>query len=214
LHGFHAGSAGRLDTNEAGGRSVVGALLRLSAAIDWVNTRIGLAVSWLVLLAVVISTVNAVMRKALDMSSNAWLEAQWQLFGAVFMLAAAWTLIRNEHIRIDIVNSALPKPVRNWIDLLGHFLFLMPFCLIMLIDGIPFFNASYRIGEMSANAGGLPQWTAKLLVPLGFFLLALQGISEIIKRIAIMRGAIPDPHEHHDEGHGLHSTPEAEEKAV
>ena len=190
------------------------ALLKLSAAIDWVNTKIGLAVSWLVLVAVLISTANAIMRKALDMSSNAWLEAQWQLFGAVFMLAAAWTLIRNEHIRIDIVNSILPKGLRNWIDLLGHFLFLMPLCFIMLVDGVPFFTASYRIGEMSANAGGLPQWTAKFLVPFGFFLLAVQWVSEIIKRIAIMRGLIPDPHEHHDDTRTPLATPEAQEKAV
>lgn len=170
------------------------AALRLSAGIDRLNTAIGKTVYWLILLAVVISTGNAIIRKAFDISSNAWLEAQWQLFGAVFMLCAAYTLLKNEHIRIDIVNSRLPKEVRDWIDLLGHLFFLMPFVLLMLIDGIPFAITSYLQNEQSGNAGGLPQWPAKILVPLGFFLLFLQGISEIIKRIAVMRGEIADPH--------------------
>ncbi len=170
------------------------AALRLSSGIDRLNEAIGKTVYWLILVAVLVSTVNAIVRKAFDISSNAWLELQWQLFGAVFMLAAAYTLLRNEHIRIDIVNSHFPKAVRNWIDLLGHALFLMPFVLLMLYDGWPFFTASYRIDEQSLNAGGLPQWPAKFLVPAGFFLLFLQGISEIIKRLAVMRGVIPDPH--------------------
>ena len=171
-------------------------LLRLSAGIDRMNELIGKSAYWLILVAVLVSTVNAIIRKAFDVSSNAWLELQWQLFGAVFMLCAAYTFLKNEHIRIDIVNSRLPKRVRDWIDLLGHIFFLMPFVLIMLYDGIPFFLASWRIGEQSMNAGGLVQWTAKGLIPLGFFLLFLQGISEIIKRLAVMRGLIPDPHEH------------------
>jgi TRAP-type mannitol/chloroaromatic compound transport system permease small subunit len=174
-------------------------LLKASAAIDAINTRIGIWVSWLILIAVLISTGNAIIRKVFDASSNAWLELQWQLFGAVFMLAAAWTLIRNEHIRIDIVNSRFPKAVRNWIELIGHVLFLIPLCLIMLYDGIPFFIRSVEINEQSANAGGLAQWPAKLLIPLGFALLLVQAFSEIIKRVAVMRGLIPDPHEHHDE---------------
>ena len=169
-------------------------LLRVSAGIDALNQRIGRAVMWLVLVAVLVSTVNAIIRKAVDVSSNAWLELQWQLFGAVFMLCAAYTFLKNEHIRIDIVNARLPKAVRDWIDLLGHFLFLMPFVLLMLIDGIPFAITSYLQNEQSGNAGGLPQWPAKILIPLGFFLLFLQGISEIIKRIAVMRGIIDDPH--------------------
>lgn len=177
----------------------MGALLRLSAAIDAINTVIGRAAAWLIFAAVLISAGNAIIRKAFDMSSNAWLELQWQLFGAVFMLAAAWTLIRNEHIRIDVVSNLFPRRVRHWIDIVGHVFFLMPFCLIMLYDGIPFFLASYAIGEQSANAGGLPQWPAKLLVPLGFFFLALQAVSEIIKRAAIMQGLRPDPQEQHDE---------------
>jgi TRAP-type mannitol/chloroaromatic compound transport system permease small subunit len=172
-------------------------LLRVSALIDALNGTIGRLVSWLILVAVVISAGNAIIRKLFDISSNAWLELQWQLFGAVFMLAAAWTFLDNEHIRIDIVSARLPKLVRDWIDLLGHFFFFMPFVLLMLWDGWPFFLRSYEINEQSLNAGGLAQWPAKLLVPLGFFLLLLQGISEIIKRIAVMRGLIPDPHVGH-----------------
>ncbi|HEX6011079.1 MAG TPA: TRAP transporter small permease subunit [Geminicoccaceae bacterium] len=170
------------------------AALRLSGWIDRLNEAIGKSVYWLILVAVLISAGNAVTRKAFDVSSNAWLELQWQLFGAVFMLCAAYTFLKNEHIRIDIVNSMFPKRVRDWIDLLGHLLFLMPFVVLMMVDGWPFFTASYRINEQSLNAGGLPQWPAKLLIPLGFFLLFLQGISEIIKRVAVMRGLIPDPH--------------------
>jgi TRAP-type mannitol/chloroaromatic compound transport system permease small subunit len=168
--------------------------LRVSGWIDRLNEAIGKSVYWLILVAVLISAGNAVIRKAFDVSSNAWLELQWQLFGAVFMLCAAYTFLKNEHIRIDIVNSMFPKRVRDWIDLLGHVLFLMPFVVLMMVDGWPFFTASYRINEQSLNAGGLPQWPAKLLIPLGFFLLFLQGISEIIKRVAVIRGLIPDPH--------------------
>ena len=170
------------------------AALRLSAGIDRLNTCIGKSVYWLILVAVLVSTINAIVRKAFDVSSNAWLELQWQLFGAVFMLCAAYTFLKNEHIRIDIVNARLPKLVRDWIDLLGHFLFLMPFVILMIVDGWPFAISSYRILEQSPNAGGLPQWPAKFLIPVGFFLLFLQGISEIIKRVAVMRGLIPDPH--------------------
>jgi TRAP-type mannitol/chloroaromatic compound transport system permease small subunit len=186
-------------------------LLRLSEIIDRVNERIGRTAMWLILVAVLVSSANAIVRKAFDISSNAWLELQWQLFGAVFMLCAAYTLLRNEHIRIDIVNAHFPKAVRNWIDLLGHLLFLMPFVLIMLWDGWPFFLASWSINEQSLNAGGLPQWPAKLLVPLGFFVLFVQGISEIIKRVAVMQGLMPDPHERVD-AHA-HSGPEQEHGA-
>ena len=170
------------------------AALRLSAGIDRLNTAIGKSVYWLILVAVLVSAVNAIVRKAFDVSSNAWLELQWQLFGAVFMLCAAYTFLKNEHIRIDIINSRLPKRLRDWIDLLGHCLFLMPFVILMIVDGIPFFTTSYRQNEQSLNAGGLPQWPPKFLIPLGFFLLFLQGVSEIIKRIAVMQGRIPDPH--------------------
>jgi TRAP-type mannitol/chloroaromatic compound transport system permease small subunit len=172
----------------------VDAALRLSAGIDRLNTAIGKSVYWLILVAVLVSTINAIVRKAFDISSNAWLELQWQLFGAVFMLCAAYTLLKNEHIRIDIVNSRLPKRVRDWIDLLGHLLFLMPFVLLMIYDGWPFFLTSWYQNEQSLNAGGLPQWPAKFLIPFGFFFLFLQGVSEIIKRVAVMQGRIPDPH--------------------
>ncbi len=183
------------------GGNWVDMLLALSRGIDRINTLIGRTVMWLILLAVVISTVNAIVRKAFDVSSNMWLEMQWQLFGCVFMLAAAYTLLVNEHIRIDILNSRFPKAMRNWIELVGHTLFLMPFTILMLVDGWPFFVRSYLGNEQSFNAGGLPQWPAKFLVPLGFLLLFIQGISEIIKRIAVMRGRIPDPHERRDDAH-------------
>ena len=168
--------------------------LRVSGWIDRLNEAIGKSVYWLILVAVLVSTVNAVIRKAFDISSNAWLELQWQLFGAVFMLCAAYTFLKNEHIRIDIVNSRLPKRARDWIDLLGHLFFLMPFVILMIVDGIPFFTTSWFQNEQSGNAGGLPQWPPKFLIPFGFFLLFLQGVSEIIKRVAVMRGLIDDPH--------------------
>src|SRR3954466_6928546 len=131
---------------------------------------------------VLISAGNAVVRKVLDVSSNAWLELQWQPFAALFLLGAPRAPLPNEHTRIDIVNSRLPKRVRDWIDLLGHVLFLMPFVLLMIWDGVPFFLTSWHQNEQSLNAGGLPQWPAKLLIPLGFFFLFLQGVSEIVKR--------------------------------
>ena len=167
-------------------------LLRLSAMIDGGIAAIGHAVSWLVLAAVLVSAGNAAIRKALDISSNAWLEAQWYLFSAVFLLAAGYTLQHDQHIRIDVVSSRLPKPVRDWIDLLGHCLMLMPFALLMVYHAVPFFLTSWRHNEASFSAGGLPVWPAKGLVVAGFALLALQGVSEIIKRIAIMRGLMPE----------------------
>jgi TRAP-type mannitol/chloroaromatic compound transport system permease small subunit len=170
-------------------------LLRLSAAIDRFTAAIGSLVSWFVLLAVLVSAANAVVRKAFDVSSNAWLELQWYLYSAVFLLAAAYALQRNDHIRIDIVSNALPKTLRNIIELLGHTLMLMPFTILMIYESIPFVLRSYQQQENSPNAGGLIVWPAKALLLAGFLLLALQGLSEIIKRIAIMRGVIPDPHE-------------------
>ncbi len=167
-------------------------LLKFSGAIDAVNERIGSIVKWLILIAVIISTVNALIRKLFNSSSNAWLEAQWYLFAAVFMLGAAYTFLRNEHIRIDIVTSNFSKRTRDWIDVFGHVVFLLPFCWLMTWHGTPFFLRSFAIGEASMNAGGLIQWPAKILVPLGFILLLAQGISELIKRIAILRGVIED----------------------
>jgi TRAP-type mannitol/chloroaromatic compound transport system permease small subunit len=171
------------------------ALLPVSRAIDALNVRLGRWLAWLIFAAVVVSSVNAVVRKVFDMSSNAWLELQWVLFSAVFLLCSPWTLLSNEHIRIDIVNNALPKKWRNWIDVVGHAFFLLPLTIIMIVTGIPFFLKSWHVDEQSFSAGGLPQWPAKSLVMIGFALLFLQGISELVKRIAVMRGLIPDPYE-------------------
>jgi TRAP-type mannitol/chloroaromatic compound transport system permease small subunit len=170
-------------------------LLKLSHGIDAVNRRIGQFFALMVLLAILVSAANATVRKIFDLSSNAWLELQWVLFSTVFLFCAPWTLQLNEHVRIDIVNSTLPRPVRSTIELVGHTFFLLPLTLIMIVTSVPFFLESFRLNEQSFSAGGLPQWPAKSLVVIGFVLLALQGISEIIKRIAIMRGIIPDPRE-------------------
>lgn len=132
--------------------------------------------------------------KPLDTSSNSWLELQWVLFSIVFLLCSPWTLLDNEHIRIDIVNNLLPKRVRDVIDLIGHVFFLLPLTIVMIITGGPFFRRSFEINEQSGNAGGLPQWPTKSLIIIGFAFLFVQGISEIIKRVAVMRGLIPDPH--------------------
>ena len=167
-------------------------LLGISRAIDAINSQIGKKVAWLILLAVIVAMVNAIVRKLFNVSSNAWLELQWMLFGAVFLLCASWTLQVKEHIRIDIVNSLLPKSVQRWIDLIGHTLFLMPFCLLMIYHSWPFFTRSYAINEQSLSAGGLAQWPAKGLVVVGFVMLAIQGVSEIIKQVAIMRGHLDD----------------------
>ena len=169
-------------------------LLTLSRAIDAFTRWTGKRLAWLILLAVIVSAVNATVRKVFDTSSNSWLELQWLLFSIVFLLCSSWTLLDNEHIRIDIVNNMLPKKLRNSIDLVGHVLFLMPLTIVMIITGVPFFQRSYEINEQSGNAGGLPQWPAKSLIMIGFALLLVQAISELIKRIAVMRGLIPDPH--------------------
>jgi len=169
-------------------------LLKLSRGIDAFTRWIGKRLSWLILVAVIISAINAIVRKTLDMSSNSWLELQWVLFSIVFLLCSPWTLLDNEHIRIDIVNNLLPKRVRDAIDVVGHLFFLLPLCVVMIITGGPFFWRSYEINEQSGNAGGLPQWPAKSLIIIAFSFLFVQGISELIKRIAVMRGLIPDPH--------------------
>jgi TRAP-type mannitol/chloroaromatic compound transport system permease small subunit len=169
-------------------------LLKMSRGIDAFTKWTGKRLAWLILLAVVVSALNAVIRKSFDTSSNSWLELQWVLFSVVFLLCSPWTLLDNEHIRIDIVNNLLPKQVRNTIDLIGHAFFLMPLAIIMIITGVPFFLRSFEINEQSGNAGGLPQWPAKSLIMIGFAFLLAQAISELIKRIAVMRGIIPDPH--------------------
>jgi TRAP-type mannitol/chloroaromatic compound transport system permease small subunit len=170
----------------------VGGMISLSRAIDAMNTKIGKYVSWLILVAVLVSAINAIIRKLFDVSSNSWLELQWVLFGCVFLLCAPWTLLAGEHIRIDIINSKLSYKTRNIIDLVGHSLFLTPFALLMVYYSIPFFTRSFAINEQSLNAGGLPQWPAKALLMVGFVLLLAQGISEFIKRVAIMRGELED----------------------
>jgi TRAP-type mannitol/chloroaromatic compound transport system permease small subunit len=154
-----------------------------------------------------VSTVNAVIRKLFDTSSNSWLELQWVLFGAVFLICASWTLLSNEHIRIDILNNAFPSKVRNIIDIIGHAFFLLPLTIIMIITSYPFVMKSVLLNEQSMNAGGLPQWPAKALILIGFVLLFFQGISELIKRIAITLGTIPDPHAG---AGGAHAAAEAE----
>ena len=170
-------------------------LLQISRAIDALNERIGRAVIWLVLVMVLVSATNAVARYALNMSSNAWLELQWYLFAAVFLLCSGYTFLHNEHIRIDVVASRLSRRTQLWIDVFGTVFFLLPMAIIILWLSWPIFMNAWVSNEMSSNAGGLIRWPARLLVPVGFFLLTLQGVSELIKRLAIMRDMIPDPHE-------------------
>ena len=169
-------------------------LLTMSRGIDAFTRWVGKRLAWLILIAVVVSALNAIVRKSFDTSSNSWLELQWVLFSIVFLLCSSWTLLDNEHIRIDIVNNMLPKRVRDSIDVIGHAFFLIPLTVVMIITGGPFFMRSVEINEQSGNAGGLPQWPAKSLIIIGFTMLLVQGISELIKRIAVMRGLIPDPH--------------------
>jgi TRAP-type mannitol/chloroaromatic compound transport system permease small subunit len=169
-------------------------LLTMSRGIDAFTRWVGKRLAWLILVAVVVSALNAIVRKSFDTSSNSWLELQWVLFSIVFLLCSSWTLLDNEHIRIDIVNNKLPKQVRNSIDVIGHAFFLIPLTFVMIITGGPFFMRSVEINEQSGNAGGLPQWPAKSLIIIGFTMLLVQGVSELIKRIAVMRGLIPDPH--------------------
>jgi TRAP-type mannitol/chloroaromatic compound transport system permease small subunit len=189
------------------GKSNVGVLLGVSRVIDAINFRIGKILAWLILAAVIVSAVNAIIRKVFDTSSNSWLELQWVLFGAVFLIVASWTLLENEHIRIDIVNNMLSQRTRNIIDIVGHAFFLLPLTIIMIITAYPFVVKSVLLNEQSMNAGGLPQWPAKMLVLIGFTLLFFQAISELIKRIAVMMGIIPDPY--HGTG-GLKAAAEAE----
>ena len=185
----------------------MGVLLGVSRVIDAINFRIGKTLAWLILAAVIVSAVNAVIRKLFDMSSNSWLELQWVLFGAVFLIVASWTLLDNEHIRIDIVNSLFTQRTRNIIDVIGHAFFLLPLTIVMIITSYPFVTKSVLLNEQSMNAGGLPQWPAKMLVLIGFVLLFFQAISELIKRIAVMAGLIPDPY--HTSG-GVRAAAEAE----
>ena len=170
------------------------ALLPVTRVVDAATTWIGKRLAWLILAAVIVSAANATIRKVFDTSSNSWLELQWVLFSMVFLLCSPWTLLANEHIRIDIVNNMLPKRVRDSIDVVGHVFFLIPLTVIMILTGVPFFLRSYEVNEQSGNAGGLPQWPSKALIMIAFAFLLIQGLSELIKRIAVMRDLIPDPH--------------------
>jgi TRAP-type mannitol/chloroaromatic compound transport system permease small subunit len=174
--------------------AVLKSMLPLTRLIDAINTWIGKYLSWLVIAAVLVSAINATVRKIFDTSSNSFLELQWVLFSMVFLLCSPWTVIANEHVRIDIVNNLLPNWLRNVIELVGHTLFLLPLTIVMILTSVPFFLVSYHQNEQSLNAGGLPQWPAKGLIMIAFILLLVQGISELIKRIAIMRGLMEDPH--------------------
>ena len=165
-------------------------LLSFSRFIDAVNEKIGLAISWALLLAVLICSGNALVRYIFNNSSNAWLEIQWYLFGAIFLLASAYTLKRNEHVRIDVVVGRFSKRTQVWIDVFGFIFFLLPATLLILYFSIPFAYESIRNQEVSSNAGGLIIWPAKTLIPVGFFLLTLQGISELITRVGILMGLV------------------------
>ena len=165
-------------------------LLSLSKYIDALNERIGLGISWALLLAVLICSGNAIVRYTFNTSSNAWLEIQWYLFGAIFLLAASYTLRRNEHVRIDVVVGRFSKRTQVWIDVFGFLFFLLPATLLILYFAVPFAMESVRNQEVSSNAGGLIVWPAKILIPIGFLLLTLQGISELIKRVGFLMGQI------------------------
>jgi TRAP-type mannitol/chloroaromatic compound transport system permease small subunit len=167
-------------------------LLGFSRAVDWISDRVGRLVAWLVLICCLISAGNAVSRYLLNASSNAWLEIQWYLFSAIFLLCAGYTLLRNEHVRIDVISGHLPRRTQVWIDLIGSLLFLLPMAVIIGWLAWPVVEESYLRHEMSGNAGGLLRWPVKVLMPVGFALLTLQGLSELIKRIAILSGALPD----------------------
>jgi TRAP-type mannitol/chloroaromatic compound transport system permease small subunit len=176
------------------------ALLRLSGLVDAVTERVGHAARWLILLTALISAGNAVARYAFNLSSNAWLEVQWYLFAAVFLLCAGYALKHNQHVRVDVVSSRLSRRAQTWIEIAGTVLFLLPMAVLILWLSWPVFVDSWNSGEVSANANGLVLWPARLLVPAGFALLALQGVSELVKRVAFLLGLIPDPADRHDGG--------------
>ncbi len=168
-------------------------LLKLSQLIDWLNERVGKAAFWLVLLMTIFSAGNASVRFIFNYSSNGLLEIQWYLFAAVFILCSPYTLQKNEHVRIDVLAGKLSPKGQAVIDIIGTLFFLLPMVIVVLWLSLPLVAESYRISEMSSNAGGLIRWPVKALLPIGFTLLALQGISELIKRIAFLAGLIEDP---------------------
>jgi TRAP-type mannitol/chloroaromatic compound transport system permease small subunit len=167
-------------------------LLKLSRGIDLINTRFGVVATWLVLIACLVSAGNAASRYLLSESSNGWLEAQWYMFAAMVLLGAPYTLRMNEHVRVDLIYSSLAERTRLWIDIIGGLLFLIPICVTLIYFTWPWFVQSWNINEMSPNAGGLVRWPVKLLLPIGFGLMILQGISEIIKRVASLMHVIDE----------------------
>jgi TRAP-type mannitol/chloroaromatic compound transport system permease small subunit len=173
----------------------VSPLLSLSRLIDRANERVGHAVYWLVLVTVLVSAGNAVVRKLFNYSSNGLLEIQWYFFSAIFLFLAGYTLLRNEHVRIDVLAGRFTKRTQTWIDIFGTLFFLLPMAILIMWLSWPIFVDTFVHKEISTNAGGLIIWPARLLVPIGFALLVLQGISELIKRVAFLRGLIPDPSE-------------------
>jgi TRAP-type mannitol/chloroaromatic compound transport system permease small subunit len=175
--------------------STVSFLLALSRLIDRLSERIGHSVYWLVLAAVLISAANATVRKIFNYSSNSFLEIQWYLFSMIFLFCAGYTLKNNEHVRIDVISGRLSARARAWIDIFGTLAFLLPMAILIMWLSWPVFVDAYTRHEVSTNAGGLIIWPARLMVPVGFFLLILQGLSELIKRIAFLKGMIPDPSE-------------------
>ena len=172
-------------------------LLALSRAIDAITERVGRLVYWLVLIVVLISAANAIVRKLFNYSSNAYLEIQWYLFSVIFLFGAGYTLLRNEHVRIDIIAGRLSARAQNWIDVIGIVLFLWPMSFVIMWKSWPLFVDSLTRHEVSSNAGGLLIWPARLMMPIGFALLIMQSVSELIKRIAFLRGRIPDPLQKH-----------------
>ncbi len=171
-------------------------LLQLSKAIDYVNAQFGVIANWLVLLACLISAGNAASRYLFSESSNGWLEVQWYMFAGMVLLGGPYTLKMNEHVRVDLVYGMVSERTRLWIDIVGGFLFLLPICVILVYFTWPWFVESWQIGEQSSNAGGLIRWPVKLILPLGFALMALQGVSEIIKRIAALEHVIDEKFEY------------------
>lgn len=171
----------------------MGALLKLSALIDRVNEWLGRVIMWLVLAAVLISAGNAIVRKAFSIGSNAFLEIQWYIFAAVFMLGVGYVMLKNAHVRIDFISSKLSKRTNAWIDAIGIVVFTIPLSIIMIDLGWPLFYRAWELGEVSHNAGGLIRWPVLLLVPLGFAILLAQSVSELIKRVAFLRGLRDDP---------------------
>ncbi len=175
------------------GRYLLNALLAVSRGIDWLNDKVGRLTLWLVLASVAISGLNAIIRKAFDYSSNAWLEIQWYLFAGVFLLGAGYTLLHNEHVRIDVLSGRLSPRGRNWVDVIGIVFFLFPFVFEVVRLSLPVVINAIVSGEMSGNAGGLIRWPVYILIPIGFSLLGLQGLSELIKRVAFLLGIAADP---------------------